>query len=374
MSRRERFITALTGGTPDHVPMFEFYWSLPFIKSVLGELTSPHHNADDEVKMSRATGIDMVYTAPFGFTSFSSINLHGEKFQDEWGTWWGSNGESWPGCWPLGEVVNSRQDWKKLKIPDPTSSHRFDQPKRTVELAKGELAVVGGVRGPFSALWMLAGIVNISTWIYEEPDFLHELLSEMGRWNTQMGLKLIETGIDAVIIHDDWGMNTSTFISPEHWKEFVRPYIAEEVETLSNTGTPVILHSDGNLNTLMEEIVQLKIAAVNPLQRGAQMDLAKTKVKYGNILCLIGNISATTTLVNGNPDEVEREVLECLRDAAPGGGYVMAPDHSFHSGVPFENIWSALNTCKKYGNYPLDLESIHSRIDELRASNFSDIL
>jgi uroporphyrinogen decarboxylase len=189
-----------------------------------------------------------------------------------------------------------------------------------------------------------------------------------------MGLKLIETGIDAVIIHDDWGMNTSTFISPEHWKEFVRPYIAEEVETLSNTGTPVILHSDGNLNTLMEEIVQLKIAAVNPLQRGAQMDLAKTKVKYGNILCLIGNISATTTLVNGNPDEVEREVLECLRDAAPGGGYVMAPDHSFHSGVPFENIWSALNTCKKYGNYPLDLESIHSRIDELRASNFSDIL
>jgi uroporphyrinogen decarboxylase len=374
MSRRERFITALTGGTPNHVPMFEFYWSLPFIKSVLGELTSPHHNADDEVKMSRATGIDMVYTAPFGFTSFSSINLHGEKFQDEWGTWWGSNEESWPGCWPLGEVVNSRQDWKKLKIPDPTLPHRFDQPKRTVELAKGELAVVGGIRGPFSALWMLAGIVNISAWIYGDPEFLHELLSEMGRWNTQMGLKLIETGIDAVIIHDDWGMNTSTFISPEHWKEFVRPYIAEEVETLSNTGTPVILHSDGNLNTLMEEIVQLKIAAVNPLQRGAQMDLAKTKVKYGNILCLIGNISATTTLVNGNPDEVEREVLECLRDAAPGGGYVMAPDHSFHSGVPFENIWSALNTCKKYGNYPLDLESIHSRIDELRASNFSDIL
>jgi uroporphyrinogen decarboxylase len=258
-----------------------------------------------------------------------------------------------------------------LKIPDPTLTHRFEQRKRAVELAKGELALVGGVRGPFSALWMLAGIVNISNWLYDDPEFLHELLREMGRWNTQLGLQLIETGVDAVIIHDDWGMNTSTFISPEHWKEFVRSYIAEEVETLANKGVPVILHSDGNLNVLMDEIVQLKIAALNPLQRGAQMDLAKTKIKYGKNLCLIGNISATTTLVNGTTDDVEREVLECLRDAAPGGGYIMAPDHSFHSGVLFENIWQALNVCKKYGSYPLDLNSINSRIEELRANNVS---
>jgi uroporphyrinogen decarboxylase len=372
MTGRERFMKSLTGGTPDRVPIFEYYWGLPFIKSVLGELTSPHHNADDEVKMSRATGIDMVYTAPFGFTSFSSINLNGEKFQDEWGMWWGSNEDSWPGCWPLGEVVNSRDDWKKLSIPDPTLSVRFDQPKRTVELANSELAVLGGIRGPFSALWMLAGFVNICTWIYDDPEFLHELLREMGRWNTQMGLQLIETGVDAVIIHDDWGMNTSTFISPEHWKEFVRPYIAEEVETLANTGTPVILHSDGNLNALMDEIVQLKIAALNPLQRGAKMDLAKTKAKYGHRLCLIGNISATSTLVHGAPGDVDREVLECLRDGASGGGYIMAPDHSFHGAVPFENIWHTLIMSKKYGVYPLDLETIHSRIEELRSSNISN--
>ncbi len=368
MTGRERFMTALAGGTPDRVPFFEFYWGPPFIKSVLGKLTSPHHNADDEVKMSRATGIDMVYTAPLGFTSFSSIKLNGEKFQDEWGTWWGSSEKSWPGCWALGEVVNSREDWKKLHIPDPTQAVRFEQPKRTVELANKELAVLGGIRGPFSALWMLAGVVNICMWLSDDPEFLHELLREMGRWNTQMGLKLIETGVDAVIIHDDWGMNTSTFINPEHWKEFILPYIAEEVETLANTGTPVILHSDGNLNALLDEIAQLKIAALNPLQRNANMDLAKTKTIYGSRLCLIGNLSATTTLAHGTQNDVEREVLECLRDAAPGGGYIMAPDHSFHSAIPFTNVRQALNVCKKYGRYPLDSELIHSRIEEVQAN------
>ncbi len=369
MNGCERFLTALHGGVPDRVPLFEFYWGLPFIRSVLGDSQkSLYHNADDEVAMSRATGIDMVYTAPYGMTSFTSIQLHGEEYQDEWGTVWGSNQDSWPGAWPKTEVVKSREDWSKLSIPDPTLAMRIEQPRRTVELANGELAVVGGIRGPFSALWMLAGLVCMSEWIYDDPMFLDELLGEMGRWNTELGLQLIAVGVDAVIIHDDWGMNKSTFIGPDHWRQFVLPHITQEIETLADTSTPVILHSDGNLNLLIPEITELKIHGLNPLQRSAKMDLAEIKARHGDHLCLIGNINCSTTLPHGTPQEVEREVLECLRDAAPGGGYVMAPDHSFHSAIPFENTWAVLNTCKKYGTYPLDRDAIQARLEELAPS------
>jgi len=67
-----------------------------------------------------------------------------------------------------------------------------------------------------------------------------------------------------------------------------------------------------------------------------------------------------------SPDDVERETLECLRDGGPNGGYIFAPDHSFHSAIPFENIWRALDTCKKYGAYPLDMDAIQARLNELR--------
>ncbi|MCP4165049.1 MAG: hypothetical protein GY759_04035 [Chloroflexi bacterium] len=366
MNKRERFLTALQGGVPDRVPVFEFYWGLPFIETVLGDRqVSVYHNADDEVAMSKATDIDMVYSAPYGFTAFTSVQLHGEEYQDEWGTRWGSNQESWPGSWPICEVVKSRQDWKKLDIPDPTLPRRMEQPLRTVALANGDLAVVGGIRGPFSAVWMLAGLTNMGMWIYDDPEFLDELLGAMGRWNTQLGLQLIEAGVDAISIHDDWGMNEATFIGPDHWKQFVLPHIAEEIATLADTGTPIILHSDGNINRLMDEIVQLKISALNPLQRSAHMDLAEIKAKYGDRLCLIGNISTSATLAQGTPQDVEREVLECLRDAAPGGGYIMAPDHSFHSAIPFENIWAVLNTCREYGAYPLNMGAILSRLQAL---------
>jgi len=191
----------------------------------------------------------------------------------------------------------------------------------------------------------------------------------MSEWNTKIGLQLIETGVDAVIIHDDWGMNQATFISPEQWKKFVKPYITEQVKTLSDMGVPVILHSDGNLNGILDEIVKLKISALNPLQRSANMNIAEIKARYGDRLSLIGNINTTATLSQGDPVDVELEVLVCLRDAAPGGGYIMAPDHSFHSGIPEENIHCLINTCKKYGKYPIDLDNILSRIRELKNIN-----
>jgi len=365
MNSRERFMTALSGEVPDRVPLFEFYWGLPFIKSVLGDISSPYHNADDEVNMSRAMGIDMVYTAPYGFTSFTSINLHGKEYMDEWGMTWGSSDESWPGSWPIEHAINNYEDWKSLTIPDPNLSGRMIQPKRTIELAKKDLAVVGGIRGPFSAASILCGLVNLCMWLYENPAFVHHLIQTMSEWNTKIGIQLIETGVDAVIIHDDWGMNDSTFIRPEQWIKFVKPYIAEQVKTLSDMGVPVILHSDGNLNNILDDIMELKISALNPLQRSANMNIREIKAKYGSRLSLIGNISTTTTLSQGNPDDVELEVLECLRDAAPGGGYIMAPDHSFNSGIPAENIHRVINTCKKFGKYPINLDTINDRIIEL---------
>ena len=365
MTRRERFLTALGGRVPDRVPLFEYHFGPSFIKAVLGEPSNTYHNVDDEVAVARAVGLDMVWTAPLGFTGFTTVQLGGERYQDEWGAWWGSNANSWPAGWTEGDVVKSREDWKSLRMPDPDLPERMQQPRRAVELAAGELAVIGGVRGPFSAAWMLAGLVNMGMWIYDDPQLLEEILREMGRWNTRLGLHLIEAGVDAVIIHDDWGMNKSIFIRPDDWRRFVLPHIAEQVETLAATGTPVILHSDGNLNAILDDIVQLKISALNPLQRGANMNLAQVKAKYGHRLCLIGNLSTTTTLAHGNLLDVEREVLECLRDAAPGGGYILAPDHSYHSGVPVPSIRQALDTCKKYGAYPLDMRAINDRLAEL---------
>ncbi len=366
MNPRERFLTALQGGQPDRVPLFETHFCLRFIREVLGPDVSPYHNVDDEVAISRAMGLDMVWSAPLGFTSFANIQQHGERYQDEWGTWYGMDESSWPGSWMENTVVNDREDWRQLRFPDPDLPIRSEQHRRALELAAGELAVVGAVRGPFSGAWMVAGMVNMSRWLQKEPDLFDDVLRGMARWNTQLGLNLIRAGVDAIMIHDDWGMNMGLMVNPDLWRRYVYPHIAEEVETLAATGTPIIMHSDGNLNVIMDDIVQMKVSGFNPVQRNAGMDIAALKQKYGNRLCLIGNISASQTLPYGTAEDVELQCLECLRDVAPSGAYIMAPDHSYHGGIPSANIRRVFETCHRYGTYPLDMDTIEARIAELQ--------
>ncbi len=365
MNGRERFLTALRGGIPDRVPLFETHFCLRFVREIVGDITSPHHNVDDQVAVARAMGLDMVWSAPLGFTSFANVQQHGERYQDEWGTWYGSDESSWPGSWGEHTVVNDRAEWRALTFPDPDLPARMAQPKRALELVDGELAVVGAVRGPFSGAWMAAGMVNMSRWLYEDSDLLDEVLHEFARWNTQLGLNLVKTGVDAIMIHDDWGMNMGLMIQPDQWRRYILPHIAEQVTTLAATGTPIIMHSDGNLNAIMDDIVGMQISGFNPLQRNAGMDLAQLKRDYGDRLCLIGNISASLTLPHRGVTEVELEALECLRDGAPGGGYIMAPDHSYHAAIPSENVHAVFATCHEYGAYPLDLARINARIAEL---------
>lgn len=51
------------------------------------------------------------------------------------------------------------------------------------------------------------------------------------------------------------------------------------------------------------------------------------------------------------PAEVEAAVVECLRVGAPGGGYVLATDHSFHEGIPIENVKAFIEAGLKHGAY-----------------------
>ena len=58
-------------------------------------------------------------------------------------------------------------------------------------------------------------------------------------------------------------------------------------------------------------------------------------------------------MVTGTAEDVRNEVIDCLKIAAPGGGYIMSTDHSLHDDIPLENIYALIDTVKKYGKYPI---------------------
>jgi hypothetical protein len=66
----------------------------------------------------------------------------------------------------------------------------------------------------------------------------------------------------------------------------------------------------------------------------------------------MGNVSVDNlcTMTTG---EIMNETRECLRQAAPGGGYVLTSSNSWYADAKLENCLAMVQTGRKYGSYPI---------------------
>ena len=165
-----------------------------------------------------------------------------------------------------------------------------------------------------------------------------DVLELSNRYFKEAARRSVEAGCVGMWISEDLGDSNSCFFAIDHFREIFLPYIADLADYIDSLGVPVLLHSCGNINAYLDDLAKTKICSVHPLQRTAHMDLRNIKEKYGHRFCIIGNIDSTRTLPFGTPADVAAEVKEAIEIASPGGGYVLASDHSLHDGIPIENI------------------------------------
>jgi len=88
-------------------------------------------------------------------------------------------------------------------------------------------------------------------------------------------------------------------------------------------GLKVIRHSDGNLWSIMDILIDTGYDGLNPLEPQAGMDLKKVKDAHGDTICLLGNIDCKELLPSGTTAEVEDAVKQAIDVAAAGGGYIV---------------------------------------------------
>jgi uroporphyrinogen decarboxylase len=357
MNCRERFLTALGGDQPDRVPIFDWVNNPALYEHYLGGAPG-FYDGGRAAELASTLGLDAAWVPDGGFLGLPAPRWQwrdATDFVDEWSVGWRLGAGSWPLAFPMTHPVQKMADWQHLAIPDPTAAWRVQHVTDAVAAVEGRqdrrIAVVAGIRGPFSSAWMLMGLTAMSYALVDQPALLEAVFSATADFWAEAGRGLINAGADAIVIHDDQGSNTGTFFAPKRWRQVVLPHLRRQIATLAAIGKPVILHSCGNINAILPDLVSTGIAGLNNLQQTAGMDLAAVKATYGLKLCLIGNVDATRLMPTATPAEVEAAVVECLRVGAPGGGYVLATDHSFHEGIPIENVRTFIEAGLKHGAY-----------------------
>lgn len=355
MTGKERLLCALNHQIPDVVPIFESIYSRNFFKEVLGYEVNTY-NAHDLVQCSHKVGYDFTIIPFGGLNGFSGdgAKVVTNEYTDEWGVTYKKDPSAWPTDAPVAFPLTDRSDWENYDFPDANAESRLNELKLGLKLSEEYgMGTMCSVRGPYTGAWMLFGIENFSYLFYDDPELVEEILTKCMDFSITGALRALDAGADAILFADDYGSCSAPLLSPALHKEFIVPQLKRLADAVHSRGKKLIMHSDGDIRTLLDNIFAVGIDGCHPIERAANMDIAEIKKRYGDRITIAGNINNKTTLVTGTPQDVIEEVKETIRVAAPGGGFIMTSDHSIHDDVPNENVFAMIEATKKYGKYPL---------------------
>ena len=173
--------------------------------------------------------------------------------------------------------------------------------------------------GIFEALNGVFGIENHLLYLLMYPDELREVYHRQARWNRAFAMNCLDLGVDMVHVSDDWGAQNSLMFSTETWWELIYPYHKITADAVHARGAFLSLHSDGNVNAVVDGIVELGYQVVHPWQESAGMSLRQQRGQYGGQFVVMGGLDVQTTIGFGKLDLLKTEIERVLESFAAGG-------------------------------------------------------
>ena len=358
MKPRDRVSLSLNRQKPDRCPMQisftpEFAQRLRDDMHLTGRSIHNPHGGGNTYELERALGEDMLLTSVSWANSYYANQTYaggGDTYTDEWGVGWkNSPYETRFGSGFYTEMVShplaDRHALDSYCPPDPHRPELYRDAEHLIASHKGDYWIVG-LTAPmaFEAAWAMRGLEQMLMDFNEDPELADAILEIPFRYHLAVAKHLVEMGVDMIWTGDDVGSQRGMMFSPRTWRRFLKPRMAEFISTLKgmNPQVKVAYHSDGNIESIIPELIEVGLDVLNPVQP-ACMDPAKLKRQYGDKLCFWGTIDEQHTLPFGTPDQVRVQVLERLETVGYDGGLILAPTHHVQLDTPLENFWAMVH-------------------------------
>jgi uroporphyrinogen decarboxylase len=185
-----------------------------------------------------------------------------------------------------------------------------------------------------------------------DPDYAGELLDRITEIQLVLVRRYLDLGVDGGYFGDDYGAQKSLIMSPASWRRLIKPRLARLFAPFRERGLPVLMHSDGQIQKILPDLVEIGLTVLNPAQPEA-LDHTWLREQFGGALAFYGGISTQTTLPHGSPADVAQAVADARRKLAPNGtGLLLAPSHRMMTDVPMENVEAMLAAFRQQNGSP----------------------
>ncbi len=379
MTPYERVLTTLNHQEPDRVPLAlgggpygvvdELYFKLLQVMD-LGDPVKPFRTGhtisylDD--RLFGALGTDTRYVWPGASPSSPAAPTQDpDMFLDGYGQPWK---RALPYYYATEGILReaSIDDIDKIVTwPDPTEARwtaGVRERARALKEGTDKFVVARMVtsHGPYMTACDLRGTEEYLLDMAINPDFAAALMERVTESINGLLLGYLEACgeyIDMIELPgDDYASNVNLILSPKMFRQFIKPALVKLVTTIKEfrADIKVMLHSDGLIEKLLPEFVEIGIDVVHPMEPVEVMDQKKIKSEFGDQLAFLGTIDISHAMPGSHADVVA-EVKRRLRQFAPGGGYILAPSNHLQADVPPENVVTLFKTALEFGRYPITI-------------------
>jgi uroporphyrinogen decarboxylase len=270
----------------------------------------------------------------------SRLSVDGQARFDWWGAGFDTQEE---GYFVRVSPLQENKDLDAFTWPDPHDPHILDDAARIMARDGAEYFIVPNFGWAlFERAWSLRGMVEFFIDMGRDPGYAGELLDRITEIQLVLIRRFIDLGVDGGYFGDDYGGQANMLISPKMWRTLIKPRLARLFAPFRQAGLPVMMHSDGHIEAILPELVEIGLTVYNPVQPEVT-DFAWLRQTFGDRLAYYGGVSTQTTLPFGKPDDVREAVSKAARELAPNDtGLLIAPSHRMMVDIPMANVEALL--------------------------------
>jgi uroporphyrinogen decarboxylase len=379
MTSRERVLAALNHEEPDRVPLdigggsstsilVEGYENLKRYLEIAGAtkvLNKVAHLARLDERVMQRLGSDCRPLSAKPPAHWTPPPSEPGTFIDRWGivrrqVYYGENRYYWELAHsPLAEA--SVEDLESYAWPDTSdpgyTAGLAEEARALYEETDYAIVADGGFKSFWELGYLMRGHEQLLIDTALNPEFVKALMKKL----LEINIKMTGRFLDAVgpYIHvlragDDLATQKGPFFSHQTYRTLIKPAHKAFFDFVkSKTEAKIFYHSCGKVTEFIDDLAEIGVDILNPVQVAAIGDTAALKARFGDKMVFWGGIDTQRVLPYGSVEDVEAEVRRRIRELGPGGGYVVASVHNMQPDIPPENIVAMAEATRKYGTYPL---------------------
>jgi uroporphyrinogen decarboxylase len=199
----------------------------------------------------------------------------------------------------------------------------------------------------YESAWQIRGYEPFLMDLLTQREWAELLLDRLAANNRHVAEAAARADYDLIMTGDDVANQNAMMFHPDLWREVMKPRWAAIIGAAKaiKPGIHVWYHSDGNIWDILDDLVEIGIDILNPVQPEC-MDPVAIRNRFGKRLAFDGCVGTQTTLPFGTPDEVRATVRRLIFDLdGMNGGLMLSPTHVLEPEVPIANIKAFFEAC-----------------------------